>query len=182
MPTQVRARLQPVVLENCRLVFRNFTGTAGKFNAEGERNFNVCLDDDVAAAMLADGWNVKWLLPREEEDSPQAILKVKVRYPKPGEKGRPPNIVLITSRGKTPLDEGMVGILDWAEIIYVDLIVRPYEWNIRGQEGVTAYVKSLYVTIREDELEQKYADVPDSAQNSIKVHEGDEKPPWEGDE
>jgi uncharacterized protein (DUF58 family) len=172
-------RLQPVLLEDCRIRFRNFSGLEGKFNAAGQRNFNVLLEDDVAQAMLADGWNVKWLQPKEEDDQPQAILKVKVKYPGAGSKGRPPNIVLITQRGKTPLDEGMVNILDWADIIHVDLIVRPSEYDVGGRQGISAYVKSLYVTIQEDALEQKYADVPDSAQNSITVHEGEEKPPWE---
>ena len=168
-------KLQPIVLEDCRIIFRNFSGEEGRFNAKGNRNFNVLLDDDVAEAMLKDGWNVKYLQPREEGDLPQARLEVSVKYGK----GAPPRVILITSRGKTPLDESMINILDWAEIEHVDMIVRPYEWEVSGKTGVKAYLKSIYVTIREDELEKKYIDVPDSAASVITVHDDNEKAPWE---
>jgi hypothetical protein len=166
-------RLQPVVLEGRRILFRNFAGEEGRFNAKGNRNFNVVLEPEEAEAMLKDGWKVKYLQPREEEDQPLPRLEVTVKFGK-----IPPRIILITSRGKTALDEDMVKLLDWAEIENVDLIVRPYEWTVNEKSGVKAYLKSIYVTIREDELEKKYMDVPDSAAESI-VASVEEGPPWE---
>jgi hypothetical protein len=163
-------RLQPVVLEDRRILFRNFSGEEGLYNAKGKRNFNVLLEDDEAEAMLADGWNVKYLQPREEGDKPQPRLEVSVAFGK-----NPPRIVLITGHGKTPLDESMVNLLDWAEIVNVDMIIRPYEWEVSGKTGVKAYLKSIYVTIREDELEQKYYDVPDSAAVAVMMHDEPEE-------
>jgi hypothetical protein len=161
-----KQQLQPVILEDRRILFRNFSGEEGRFNAKGQRNFNVLLGDEEAKAMLKDGWNVKYLQPREEGDEPQPRLEVSVHYGK-----NPPRVVMITSRGKTPLDESMVGVLDWAEIVNVDMIIRPYQWEVNGRTGVKAYVKSIYVTIREDELERKYLDVPDSAAAAIMQHD-----------
>jgi hypothetical protein len=127
--------------------------------------------------MKADGWNVKWLQPREEGDLPQAIVKVQVAFGK-----NPPRIVMITSKGQTPLDEDMVRLLDWAQISNVDLIIRPYEWDINGNQGIAAYLKSIYVTIIEDELELKYRDVPETGiaavANFLHDEEEDERPPW----
>lgn len=162
--------LGPVVLENRRIIFRNFSGEEGRFNAKGDRNFNVLLNHDEADGMAQDGWNVKYLQPREEGDEPQPRLDVAVKFGK-----NPPRVVLITSRGRTNLTEDMVGLLDWAEIENVDLIIRPYEWEVNGRTGVKAYLKSIYVTIREDALELKYIDVPDSASSAImSQHEPEE--------
>lgn len=142
-----------VLMEGVNIIFRNFSGKEGQFNREGDRNFAVLLDDETATAMTEDNWNVKWLNPRDEEEAehPRAYLPVSVNF-----KGRPPRIVLITSRGRTNLDENGVEILDWADIINVDLIVRPYEWNVNGKTGIKAYLQSLYITIEEDALERKY--------------------------
>lgn len=144
-----------VLMEGVRLVFRNFTGKEGQYNREGERNFAVLIDDEVGNAMLEDGWNVKWLKAREEEEeeTDQAYLPVSVNF-----KGKPPRIVLITSRGRTNLDEKQLEMLDWADIVNADLIVRPYNWEVNGKTGVKAYLQSLYVTIEEDALEKKYAE------------------------
>jgi hypothetical protein len=37
--------------------------------------------------------------------------------------------------------------------------INPYESTVRDKHYVTGYLKSLYVTIDEDELDVKYADV-----------------------
>lgn len=146
-----------VLMEGVRLIFRNFTGKEGQYNREGDRNFGVILPDGVAAAMAADGWNIKYLQPREEEDeeNPVAWLPVKIGYGK----GRPPKIMLVTERGRTALDESTVDTLDWADITNVDLIVRPYNYDVGGRTGISAYVQSMYVTIEEDALERKYSEL-----------------------
>ena len=159
--------LRPVTIENCRITFRNFSGAEGRFNAKGDRNFNVLIDDELAEIMAKDGWKIKWMQPREEGDSAQARLEVAVKYGK----GRPPRVVMITSRGKTNLSEDNIEVLDWAVITHVDMIIRPYEWEVGGRTGIKAYLSSIYVTIQEDELELKYLDVPDSANGSLALDE-----------
>ena len=146
-----------VLMEGVRIIFRNFSGKEGQYNREGDRNFAVLLDEKVATDMAEDNWNVKWLKPREddEEDAvPQAYLPISVNF-----KGRPPRIVLITSRGRSNLDEDSVEMLDWVDIINVDLIVRPYEWTVNQKTGIKAYLQSIYVTIEEDALELKYSEL-----------------------
>ncbi len=79
----------------------------------------------------------------------------------------PPKIFLVAGNKKTKLDENTVNVLDFAEIENVDIVVRPYSWEVSGHSGVKAYVKNMYVTIVKDEFEDKYADVPDSAMSSV---------------
>lgn len=156
-----------ISIENARIGFRNFTGKEGRFNPAGRRNFCVFLDKDLGDVLERDGWNVRWLEAREEGEEPQPYLQVAVSYD-----NIPPKIVLVSSKGKTLLNEETVNIVDWAEIDKVDLIIRPYNWSMHEgtrneKTGVKAYVKSMYITIAEDEFESKYYDVPDSANNTI---------------
>lgn len=153
-----------VTMEGVRIIFRNFAGKEGLYNREGDRTFAVLLDDDVAEAMARDGWNVKWLRAREEGDKEQAYLTVAVSY-----RVRPPKVVMITSRGRTTLHEDEVELLDWADIINTDLIVRPREWSVGEKSGVKAYLQSIFVTINEDPLELKYADLNEVPSRSGRV-------------
>jgi len=146
-----------VLMENVKIIFRNFAGKEGQYNREGDRNFCVLLDHETAQAMDDDGWNVKVLKVRddaEEGELPQPYLPVAVNF-----KGRPPRVVMVSSRGRTTLHEDEVELLDWADIENVDLIVNPYEWVVNGKTGVKAYLKSIFVTVREDALDLKYADI-----------------------
>lgn len=151
-------RNQDVTMENVRLAIRNFSGAEKQYNPKGKRNFLAMLDDATAEAMAADGWNVKYLQPREEGDQPAPFLKVNVNY----DNEPAPRVILVTSRGQTELTADTVGMLDAAEIINADLLVTPYHYEVRGETGVTAYLRKAYITIQEDELDLKYADVPDT--------------------
>lgn len=152
------AKDNTVLMENVKIIFRNFSGREGQYNREGDRNFCVLLDEATAEAMAADGWNVKMLSSREEGEPDQPYLQVTVNF-----KGRPPRVVMITSRGRSTLHEEEVELLDWADIRTTDLIIRPYEWVVNGKTGIKAYLQSIYVTIEEDELELKYAELNDVA-------------------
>jgi hypothetical protein len=170
MAADPRKNLKPVVMEGVRIIFRNFKGEPGEYNREGTRTFGVVLPEEIAEAMANDGWNVKRLKPNEEEqeagiEQGPPWLPVEAAF----DKGRPPKIVLITSRGKTTLTEPMVEELDNVDIALddqtglpmCDLIVSPFFWgpNARGDSGVKAYLKSMFVTIEEDALERKYAEL-----------------------
>ena len=140
------------LVEDARLIFRNFSGKEGQYNREGDRNFSVILDDKNAEIMLRDGWNVKYLESREEGQPPTPYITIAVNF-----KQRPPRVVMITTGARTNLNQNSVDVLDWADIKKADLIARGYDWIVGDKTGTKAYLKSLFVTIEEDELERKYA-------------------------
>lgn len=140
------------MVEDARLLFRNFSGKEGPFNRKGDRSFCVVVTPEVAEKLSSDGWNVKKLQSAEEGDDPTYHVQVAVNF-----SIRPPKIVMITSTGRTYLDESSVNVLDWADIKLADLIARSSNWNVNGKVGVKAYLQSLFVTIEEDALDLKYA-------------------------
>lgn len=149
-----------ITIEGARIGFRNFSGKEGQFNPAGKRNFCVFLDYTLAKELEKDGWNVRWLTPRDDQEDEQGYLQVAVSYD-----NIPPKIVMITSGGKTILDEESISVLDWAEIEDLDIIIRPYNWILHEgtkneKRGVKAYVKNMYVQIKEDKFERKWANAP----------------------
>lgn len=163
-----------LVIPSAYMFWKNFSGKErGKFNAAGNRNFCVRIDDPAQAQQMAnEGWNVRVLPPRDPGDEPCYYISVNVRFD-----GTPPKIILITSRGKTTIGEDEVNIIDWAEIANADLIIRPYPWkNQAGMSGIKGYLKTAYITIREDEFEAKYNDLPDAPATPKNVINDDDMP------
>lgn len=144
----------PITIEGARLLFKNFEGREDQYNTKGDRNFAVVIPPEMAEVLAKDEWNVKILEARDEGDSPTAYLPVKVSF-----KVFPPKIVMISSANRMFLNEGNVELLDWAQFKNVDLVVRPYEWKVGPKTGIKAYLKTMYVTLEEDDIERKYANM-----------------------
>ena len=141
-----------IIIENAHIFWRNFSGKESKYNPAGERNFCVRIDDEKNVELLkADGWNIKEIEAKKEDDEKVYYIPVEVSF-----KYWPPKVVLVTRNNMTNLTEETVGELDGAEIKNVDLVIRPYEWEVNKKSGIKAYLKTLYAIIEEDEFAYKY--------------------------
>ena len=147
------------VLENVKIIFPNFAGRPDKYNKQGGKlYFTAELSKEQADKLAADGWNVKWPEVKEDEDPYPPRIKVNLPF-----KGYTKPLVYIrTSRGNKLLDEETIDLVDGiileGRALNVDLIIRPFVWD-EDTGAISAYLQSMYVTIEENILERKYAEM-----------------------
>ena len=149
------ANVNNINIEGATIIWKNFSGERDKFNP-GKRGFSVVIDDAVMADELKqEGWNVKERPLQEGADPSEQewTLPVKLNM------NRYTQVWLIVGNHKTLLNEDTVAQLDVVDIVDCDISIRPYEWEMSGRTGITAYVDSMYVTIRENKFAEKYADL-----------------------
>lgn len=157
-----RERME-ILIEDAKIIFTNFSGRPTKFKPDGgEKTFCVVLPPKLAKEMAADGWNVRFPDERPDDDeeglAKDPIIQVKLGY---SPNARPPKVVLVTSNGKQHLTKDMVEILDSMDFSRIDVKFNSSNWEFGEKTGVKAYLKTMYLTVDEDELDMKYADIPE---------------------
>lgn len=144
-----------LTIRNARIIFRNFAGKASKFSTEGRRTFSVLIDDqNLAKSLMDDGWLLKPLRKRDENDPQNYHLPVTVYFG-----NYPPKVVMINGKNQVDLDESTISMIDYQDILNINLTIRPREYNIAGRRGIKAYLKTMVVTVQEDELLTEIGDL-----------------------
>lgn len=139
-------------IDDARIIYRNFAGEASQFNRAGDRNFSLFIGDEDLAMELRDrGWNVKEKVSRDNPDELWWHLPVKVKF-----NDRGPQVYLKSGGRVNNLDEESVSMLDDIDILGVDLDIRPYDWEVSGKTGRTAYLQSIHVTQNLDRFAARY--------------------------
>lgn len=139
-------------IDNAHIIFRNFAGEASKFNREGDRNFALRIFDQGIADKLLDlGWNVKIKPPREEGEDPFMYLPVKIKFNDYG-----PKVYLKSGSNRVTLDKESISCLDNIEIEHADLDIRPYDWDVNGKQGRTAYLQGGLITQKVDRFSEDF--------------------------
>lgn len=163
-------KLPVVTLRNAEILpgaWRNFGGEE-RFNEVGKRTFNIKLEREVAEAMIADGFNVKPLKPREGDDPEEQgwFITVAVSY-----KIRPPQVWLVSGGQRTLLDEGAINILDYATIAKASVAINPSRWESATGSGIKAYLHKAVIYLVEDELDDDLRDIPIAGGGSHVQHD-----------
>ena len=138
-----------LVAKDAEIIHRwsNFRGIGSRYNAEGCRNFDLIIPDDMAEQMKADGWNVKQTAGNDRFPA-QYYVNVNISWAK-----YPPSVDFITSRGRTTIDEEVIGELDTAEIERMDMAINlSYRKKDDGSTGIKGYVQTMDVWLYEDPI------------------------------
>lgn len=149
-----------IMIDDARIVYRNFSGGPTRFNPKGgDRGFSVVIpDEEVYEALKAEGWNVKRREPRDPDDTPFMHLPVKVKFHEGEYERLNPIIYLVTNGKRNTLKEDTVFILDSIEIEHIDLDITPSNWTVQGNSGTAGYLKKMAVVQQIDRFEERYAD------------------------
>jgi len=146
----VRGILQ---IEDARIIYRNFEGRGDKYNREGDRNFAVIIpNEEIKDELIENGWNVKIKPPRDEDDSPFMFLPVKIKF-----NARGPAAYVASGDSYQRLNEETIGMIDDIDIASVDMDLRPYDWEVNGKTGRTAYLQAINVIQNVDRFGAMYA-------------------------
>ena len=79
-------------------------------------------------------------------------LKVKIKF---NARGQP---AYVRSGDKvTRLNEETIKMLDEIDIASVDMDLRPYDWDVNGKQGRTAYLQAIDVEQNIDRFGARYA-------------------------
>ena len=139
-------------VNDARICYLNFSGVGTKYNREGDRNFALIIPDQELADMLSnDGWNIKVKPPRDVDDTPFMYMPVKIKFNANG-----PAAYLRSGENTTRLNEETIGVLDDIAIASVSMDIRPYDWEVNGQTGRTAYLQAIEVIQRIDRFGARY--------------------------
>lgn len=166
-----------VTFEGAEIGFRNFEGREGMYNKEGDRSFAIFISNEDAVELENLGWNIKWPKERDHtqyEDTRRPFLTVSVAFdPIPVKayqvtvlktrdelinlgRAEDANTVDGSLTTSTMLGPDTIGMLDWAELSNVDLVVRPYNWSVSGKSGIKAYLKTGFFQLMVDDIAKKY--------------------------
>lgn len=151
-------RVPDIIIEDGEIKFRNFSGNPDKnYNGSNTRTVTFVIPKEKKDDLLADGWNVRAYIPKSDPDAePTYILEATIAYKTKNGVKKDPGIFIVKPTGLLHVDEDMVDTLDGKDILKVDAVLGASYWEQGNRHGIRPYVNKLYITIRENPIEEKY--------------------------
>lgn len=158
-----------IIVRNAEIDYLNFRGKANTYNAEGNRNFCLVLDDiELIQKMIDDGWNMKPYKPSVNEETGEAskyYTQINVAY---GSDFYPdPEIIYVSDGGRKQniIPEDILDGETSPDNLYfdkIDLVIRIRERRDKktgeflGRKG---YLQQMYAWLYENDLKKEYDDL-----------------------
>lgn len=139
-----------ITLEGNRIMWRNFSGEKSQFHT---RSFSVEIAPEDIDDLVAEGWPITVLEPRQNGDPVRGAMFVTLYY-----NDYPPMVVVVGPDKKTKYDEKRVGDLDQLAFEKVSMRVSLGKPGRTGKR--TVYLQSLWATLRRDDFEAQFDNIP----------------------
>jgi hypothetical protein len=162
------ARVNDINLEGGQIAYSNFSGRPTQFNPDGgQRTVTFVIPEENAQSLMDAGWKIRQ--QTFEDGTYRYLLEAKFTFRTRNGQLRDPKIFIVRDGNKlVHVTEDTVDTLDHAEIVSVDAVLGAVYWEWGGKSGITAYINSMYLTIKENAIDEKYRrmlesmdDVPD---------------------
>lgn len=127
----------------------NFSGRKTKVNPNGgKRTFNIVLPEDVALELRDEGWNIKMMQPRDDQEDILYFTEIVLNMEKKVE----PDVYLCTEwagkKKKTRLHGDDVGQLDDIRFAHADVNIYPHMHD----KGIKGHCNQLVVIQAKNDL------------------------------
>ena len=153
-----------LVVENAVIMWSNFGGSPTKFNPNGgKRTFDLVLTERVAMSLISDGWNVKTVKSKKDEDSVMYVTEIAVN---------PSSSTVVSlceevngKKYRFKVKPEDYSTLDTYQYSTIDLLIRPYVHGRENSAGSTikGYLHQMnLVRLNDDYFREKYADYEDA--------------------
>ena len=149
-----------LVVEHAAITFTNFSGKPTKFNQEGgRRTFELVLSERVAIALIGDGWNVKTIKGKHDDDPTLYVTEIVVRPA-----GRLSIFLCEEIGGKKyrwKIKNDEIGDLDDYQYSDVALLIQPYVHGRENSAGskIKGYLRQAnFVKVNEYFFKGQFAD------------------------
>lgn len=142
------------VIDEAKLIFKNFSGTKSTFNTQGYRKFGAIIKPEVADELRDLGVTVKTLKPKSADDQPLDFVEINVKLDKE------PAPKVIMRKADCPdryLDEDDIGILDQADIDIAHIQMSIRTWSMpTGKSGKNLWLNNIICVLNENDFLSRY--------------------------
>lgn len=170
------ARIPDINITEGKIAYSNFSGSPTQYNPEGgKRSVTFVIPDDIADELINEGWPVR---KQEFDDgTSRYLLDAAFLFRTRNGQPRDPKIFIVRDNRLIHVTEDTADALDRADIVSVDAVIAASYWEYAGRSGIKAYINSMYLTIKENPIDEKYRKMMEEAEAGIPdISSSDELP------
>lgn len=163
------ARVNDINIVNGEIAYSNFSGRPTTYKPEGGvRTVTFVIPSDAAPELQEAGWKIRRQeFPNDPDREPRYLLEATLTFRTRNGQLRDPKIFIVRPDSLVHVTEETVDTLDRAEIVNADAVLGPYYWENGNKRGIKAYVNSLYITVKENPIDEKYRKYIDNLNESM---------------